>query len=116
MKEQVQETGVRKWFGDDFIDLQTEMNEGAKSPYTDFGSCVISGAAVTNNGNGTYTIADGIAYLVNNLGNERKALPHLRPDFSRLPAFLFTWCKLPGIKHRYQLTEGFTRMAITRMS
>jgi hypothetical protein len=72
MKEQVQETGVRKWFGDDFINLQTEMNEGAKSPYTDFGSCVISGALVTNNGNGTHTISDGIAYLVNNLGTNGK--------------------------------------------
>lgn len=72
MKEQVQEPGVRKWFGDDFINLQTEQTDAAKALFSDFGNAVISGAGVTNNGNGTYTIAAGIAFLLDSTGANGK--------------------------------------------
>jgi hypothetical protein len=72
MKEQTQETGVRKWFGDDFINMQTELMAAIKGLISDFGNCILSGCAVTDNGDGTYSISDGIAYLLDNTGANGK--------------------------------------------
>jgi hypothetical protein len=72
MKQQVQETGVRKWFGDDFINMQNELMSAIEGIISDYGNCVLSGATVTNNGNGTYTISDGIAYLKDSTGANGK--------------------------------------------
>jgi|WetSurMetagenome_2_1015567.scaffolds.fasta_scaffold01806_14 hypothetical protein len=72
MKQQVQETGVRKWFGDDFINLQSELLAAIESIVSDYGNCVLSGCTVTNNGNNTYTISDGVAYLKDSTGANGK--------------------------------------------
>ena len=72
MKQQVQEIGVRKWFGDDFINLQNELLAAIEGIVSDYGNCVLSGCTVTNNGNNTYTISDGIAYLKDSTGANGK--------------------------------------------
>lgn len=72
MKEQTQETGVRKWYGDDLINMQTELMAAIKSIVSDFGNCILSGCTVTNNGDGSYTMSDGIAYLLDSTGANGK--------------------------------------------
>ena len=72
MKQQVQETGVRKWYGDDFINLQNELMTAIEGIFSDYGNCVLSGCTVTDNGNNTYSISDGIAYLKDSNGTNGK--------------------------------------------
>lgn len=72
MKEQVQELGVRKWFGDDFIDLQNELYATIRSLVADYGNMILSGCNVTNNGDATYNISEGVAYLRDSSGANGK--------------------------------------------
>lgn len=62
MKEQVQETGVRKYFGDDFITLQNEILTAMTAEFSNYGSFILSGCEVTDNG-ATWDIAPGIVFL-----------------------------------------------------
>lgn len=68
MKEQVQETGVRKWFGDDFINMQNELMSAFTAIVRDYGSSILSGCTVTDNGNGTLTLSDGWVFLLDSTG------------------------------------------------
>lgn len=72
MKEQVQENGVRKWFGDDYIELQAELAAAIRAHYEDHGNMILSGCGVTDNGNGTYNLSAGVAVLKNSLGASLK--------------------------------------------
>lgn len=73
MKEQVQETGVRKWFGDDFINMQNELSNAVTALIGKYGPCVLSGCELTvNQGEGTYTLGDGFAYLLDENGENGK--------------------------------------------
>lgn len=68
MKEQVQTTGVRKWFGDDYTNLQDEINLSLAALLAEYGNCILSGGGVTDNGNGTFTVADGFAFIFDSAG------------------------------------------------
>lgn len=58
MKRQIQKTGKRKWFGDDFLALQNEIYDALEGLFAPYGNCIISGCAVTGN-----NIAAGIVYI-----------------------------------------------------
>lgn len=63
MKRQVQELGIRDWWGDDLTQMQNEIlaaiEEGILKP---LGNVVIAGCTVTANG-GNWNIAAGIVYV-----------------------------------------------------
>lgn len=58
MKRHVQEPGVRKWSGNDLLDLQGEGLTVADSFFSQYGNCVICGCQVTEN-----SIAAGLASI-----------------------------------------------------
>lgn len=58
MKRQVQLPGIRKWFGDDFVQIQDEIYIALESFFEQYGSCIISGCSI-NSG----TIAPGVVAL-----------------------------------------------------
>ena len=72
MKEQVQELGVRKWFGDDFTALQTEVFAAIRALYEDHPNMILSGCTITDNGDTTYDLAAGIAVIRNSSGASPK--------------------------------------------
>lgn len=47
MKEQVQETGAKRWFGDDFLMIQNEMLETMAALLSPFGSFILKGCQIT---------------------------------------------------------------------
>jgi hypothetical protein len=47
MKRHVQETGIRKWFGDDLIELQNQPLKAIDEFFKPYASCVISGCEVS---------------------------------------------------------------------
>jgi hypothetical protein len=58
MKEQKQLTGIRKWFGDDFLMIQSEIITAMEAFFYPYGACVIEGCGVTGQ-----NIASGIVYV-----------------------------------------------------
>ncbi|MCT4614562.1 MAG: phage tail protein [Marinifilaceae bacterium] len=58
MKRQIQEKGIRKWYGDDFLDIQNELLKANEALYAPYGNCVISGCQVSDK-----TISEGIVFL-----------------------------------------------------
>ena len=58
MKRQVQEVGIRPWYGDDWLSMQQELLEAQEALYAPYGSCVVSGCGVSGS-----AIAKGIVYL-----------------------------------------------------
>lgn len=72
MKERVQETGVCKWFGDDWVKMQNELMFAVQGLISDYGNCILAGCTVTDNQNSTYTLSDGLAYLLDSNGQNGK--------------------------------------------
>ncbi len=58
MKRHVQEPGIRKWSGDDLIELQSEGLLVADKFFAEQGNCVITGCEVLENG-----ISDGLVSI-----------------------------------------------------
>ncbi|MBN1250696.1 MAG: tail fiber domain-containing protein [Bacteroidales bacterium] len=58
MKEQKQLTGVRTWYGDDFLSIQNEIIEAQESFFMPYGNFIIKGCEVSG-----LDIAEGICYL-----------------------------------------------------
>ncbi len=58
MKRQVQQTGIREWFGDDFLEIQNESLAAIEAHYATYGSCIIKGCEVSGN-----NIAAGIVFI-----------------------------------------------------
>lgn len=63
MKRQVQQTGIRKYFGADLIDLQSEPLKVLDSLFAEYGPCVIQGCEPSASEEGTYDIAPGLVAL-----------------------------------------------------
>lgn len=63
MKRQVQKTGVRKYFGADLVELQSEPLAALDAFFSEYGSCVIQGCEITDNADGTYEVAAGLVAL-----------------------------------------------------
>ncbi|HUW07855.1 MAG TPA: LamG domain-containing protein [Williamwhitmania sp.] len=66
MKEQVQQTGVRKWFGDDLVSLQVETLDAFQSFLQDLGPVIIQGLSIdgSNLGSGVVAISHADGYKV----------------------------------------------------
>jgi len=47
MKIQVQEIGVRKWFGSDFLTIQDELLYGLEGFFSQYGNCIIQGCNIS---------------------------------------------------------------------
>jgi len=58
MNRQLQKTGVRQWFGDDFINLQDELYTALEGFLSPFGNFIISGCQVSGN-----TISQGLLFI-----------------------------------------------------
>lgn len=63
MKRHIQKTGVRKFFGQDFIDLQAEPLRALDTFFAEYGACVIQGCDISVNGGGTYDVAAGLVAI-----------------------------------------------------
>jgi len=59
MKRQVIKTGVRKWFGSDWVSLQDEIYKVLIAPYENHGNIIISGCEITDNGTG-WAVSPGL--------------------------------------------------------
>lgn len=68
MKRHVQETGIRKWFGDDLIELQNQPLKAIDDFFKPYASCVISGCEVSG-----ATINPGLIAFVWDSGGQRYA-------------------------------------------
>lgn len=63
MKRQVQETGVRSYFGEDLIELQAEPLAALDAFFAQYGPCIVQGCEVTENMDGTYDVTAGLVAL-----------------------------------------------------
>lgn len=63
MKRQVQQAGVRKYFGDDLVGLQAEPLAAIDAFFAEHGPCIIQGCEVTSNSAGGYDVAAGMVAL-----------------------------------------------------
>ncbi|MEG1572836.1 MAG: hypothetical protein RR328_04710, partial [Bacteroidales bacterium] len=63
MKEHVQEPGVRKYAGDDLIELQSEPLKAIQTLFKEYPSCVVQGCEVESLPDGTYTVKPGMLSL-----------------------------------------------------
>ncbi len=63
MKRIVQDTGIRKYYGDDFLTIQDEAMTIWEGMFGQFGDFIISGLNITDNGDGTYNISSGLVML-----------------------------------------------------
>lgn len=62
MKRHTQKTGVRKWAGEDFLELQSEALKALDGFFAEYGPCVAKGCEITKNGS-RYDIAPGLVVL-----------------------------------------------------
>ena len=63
MKEHFQDYGVRKWAGEDLIDLQAESLAALQGMVEPYAPCVIKGCEVTALADGSYAVAAGLVAL-----------------------------------------------------
>lgn len=63
MKEHFQDYGVRKWAGDDLIELQSEPLTALQALVSPYAPCIISGCKVKTDDAGGYTVSAGLVAL-----------------------------------------------------
>ncbi|MCD8081477.1 MAG: hypothetical protein LUF04_14090, partial [Bacteroides sp.] len=63
MKRHIQTTGIRQWAGEDLLELQSEPLKAIDNFFAEYGSCVLRGCSLTDNGDGTFRIAPGLVAL-----------------------------------------------------
>ncbi|MCG8701145.1 MAG: hypothetical protein MI922_24035 [Bacteroidales bacterium] len=63
MKRQVQLDGIRRWYGDDFIDLQNELYTALESMYEPMGNMIIKGCELVDKSDNLFNISAGIVGL-----------------------------------------------------
>lgn len=62
MKRHTQTTGVRKWAGEDLLELQGEVLKALDGFFAQYGPCIVKGCEITTNGN-RYNVAEGLVVL-----------------------------------------------------
>lgn len=90
MREQVQKTGVRKWAGQDLVDLQHEPLVAITAFFEEYGSCIIRGCDVIPTGS-TYSVTPGMVALEGTDQNGQptfKVAPFAGVDGVTLPVYL----------------------------
>ncbi|PXZ44904.1 hypothetical protein DMB45_00200 [Sanguibacteroides justesenii] len=91
MKRHIQVPGVRKWAGEDFIDLQKEPLNVIDSFFEKYGNCVIKGCEVSVANNGMYNVSPGYVALsgIDQDGNNTfKVVPFSGKNEVTLPLYL----------------------------
>ena len=68
MKEHIQKPGVRKWAGEDLIELQEETLSALQALVEPYAPCIVQGCEVTH-ANGVYQVQPGIVALKGNNEN-----------------------------------------------
>lgn len=63
MKEHFQDHGVRKWAGNDLIELQSEPLAALQTLVEPYAPCILQGCRVKENGDGTITVEPGLVAL-----------------------------------------------------
>lgn len=63
MKRHVQEAGVRKYFGADLVELQSEPLKALDAFFAEYGPCIINGCAVKKTDSGGYDVSAGVVAL-----------------------------------------------------
>ncbi|MDE6308072.1 MAG: hypothetical protein K2L79_04615, partial [Bacteroidales bacterium] len=63
MKEHFQDYGVRKWAGDDLIELQSEPLAALQALVSPYAPCIISGCKVKTDEGGGYIVSAGLVAL-----------------------------------------------------
>ncbi|MEG1573423.1 MAG: hypothetical protein RR328_07730, partial [Bacteroidales bacterium] len=63
MKEHVQQPGVRKYAGDDLIELQSEPLKAIQTLFKEYPPCVVQGCEVEALNAGTYAVTPGLLSL-----------------------------------------------------
>ena len=62
MKRHIQEVGIRKWAGQDLVELQSETFRAIDGFFAQYGPCVIQGCEITPNGS-VWDVAPGLVVL-----------------------------------------------------
>lgn len=99
MKEQVQKTGIRTWFGDDLLDIQKEALDAIQAHYSEYGACIIKGCKISSK-----TISSGIVFL------DGKCQRFLGATVTSFPVYLKT--KMSNETREYN-TGGSKDVSIT---
>ena len=63
MKRHTQTVGVRRWAGDDLVELQSEPMKVLDAFFAEHGPCIIEGCAVAAAGDNSYNVAAGLVAL-----------------------------------------------------
>lgn len=63
MKRHLQKTGVRKFFGQDLVDLQAEPLKALDTFFAQYGACIVQGCEVEPLENDTFNIASGLVAI-----------------------------------------------------
>lgn len=89
MKRQVQETGIRRWFGDDYISLQNELYSALEGFFEPYGNMIIKGCEITDNGV-NWQIGAGLVGLYSPTGDEYRICRVAQTDIadSHVAAYL----------------------------
>ena len=89
MKVQVQETGIRRWFGSDYISLQNELYVALEGFFEPYGNMIIKGCETSDNGDGTWRIGAGLVGLYSPLADEYRICRVAQSDISNTHAAVY---------------------------
>jgi len=92
MKRHIQEPGVRRWFGEDLIELQAEPLKAIDGFLRPYESCVLSGCEIT--GTTTLSIAPGLLLFAWHDGAVRRSVVVEFAGASGLPTSFTRWLTL----------------------
>lgn len=95
MKEHFQDYGVRKWAGDDLIELQAESLEAIQSLVTPYAPCIIQGCEVSSSGS-EYNVSPGLVALPGNDATGKSCVKIVRFGglvSTSLPVYLMLHCE-----------------------
>ena len=79
MKRQVQETGIRKWYGDDLTSLQSEMFDAFESYLKPYGNMILEGCTIAKH-HDRWTVSAGMVALYDLTGSEYRVCRFLQED------------------------------------
>lgn len=110
MKRHTQEPGIRKWAGDDFLDLGNESLRAIEGFLTSFGQYVVSGCGFTKAG-AVYNVAPGLVSITGlNAKGETATMIVPFAGAANVPATLYLTLECETLERAY-LTGGMRPIA-----
>ena len=104
MKRQVQSTGVRDWYGEDYLSLQEEPLKVLDGFFGGFGNYIISGCNITPNGN-KFDISPGLVAL-EGVGQDGNPIKIVAPFEGITAVSLPVYLSLSGSTEEDQYNDG----------